>query len=114
MSFFKKLFSAMVSSQELRGRRLVRDELLALPAHRLSDLGFDRASLISGVKAWPWRLEDEGFVAPETESQPVLTRREIRKAERELGAMSDRELFELGIARSDIHAAVNGTMNRAA
>ncbi len=114
MSFFKKLFSAMVASQELRGRKLVRDELLALPEHRLTDLGFDRASLIAGVKAWPWRLEDEGFVAPETESQPVLTRREIRQAERELTAMSDRELIELGIARSDIPAAVNGTLGRVA
>ncbi len=114
MSFFKSLFSAVVSSQEMRGRRLVREELLAMPERRLQDLGFDRASLIAGVKGWPWRAEDDGFVVPETESQPVLTRRELRRAERELSAMSDRELFELGIARTDIRAAVNGKLDRVA
>lgn len=108
MSFFTNLFSAVVASNEMRARRSVREELLSLSEARLDDLGFDRNLLFQGVNAWPWRAETETFVKPETESQPVLTRRELRRAERELQAMSDRELSELGIARSDIRRAVNG------
>jgi len=114
MSFFKNIFSSIVSSHEIRARKVVRDELLSLPDYRLADLGFDRAALVSGVKAWPWRAEEEVFVAQETESQPVLSRRELRQAERELRSMSDRELGELGIARADIRRAVNGELNRVA
>ena len=114
MSFIKRIFSSFVASHEIRARQLVRNELMALPDYRLADLGFDRAALATGVKAWPWRLDGQEFVAPETESQPVMSRRELRQAERELAAMSDRELFELGIARTDIRRAVNGDVVRVA
>lgn len=114
MSFLKRIYSSIVASHEIRARQLVRNELMALPNYRLEDLGFDRAALVTGVKAWPWRLDGQEFVAPVTESQPVVSRRELRQAERELAAMSDRELFELGIARTDIRRAVNGDMARVA
>ncbi|MGB0865208.1 MAG: DUF1127 domain-containing protein [Granulosicoccaceae bacterium] len=111
---FKKLIAFVAKSQEIRARRLVREQLLAMPNHRLEDLGFDRAALTSGLNEWPWRIEGPEFIKPETESQPVFSRRELRQAERELAAMSDRELHELGIARSDIRAAVNGDLVRVA
>lgn len=114
MSFFKRIISSIAASHEIRARQLVRRELMTLPDYRLADLGFDRAALADGINAWPWRIAGEEFVAPETENQPVLSRRELRQAERELTAMSDRELFELGIARTDIRRAVNGDMVRVA
>ena len=114
MSFFKRLYSSIVASQELRARRLVRSELMSFSDYRLQDLGFDRMALNKGVEAWPWRSGEQVDVAAEAESQPLLSRRQLRQAERELAAMSDRELFELGIARTDIRRAVNGDIERAA
>lgn len=114
MSFLKRIFLSLAASSELRARKIVHTELMALPENRLADLGFDRAALEAGVQAWPWRLDGEQFVVPQSESQPVFSRRELRQAERELAAMSDRELGELGIARTDIRRAVNGEMDRVA
>lgn len=108
---FKKILAFIARSQEIRARQLVRSQLQEMPDYLLEDLGFDRAAVAEGLDAWPWR---KAAAAEPLESQPLFSRRELRRAERELAAMSDRELNELGIARGDIRAAVYGELKRAA
>jgi len=58
MSVFTTFFDSVVASNEKRARVLVLNELRAMSARNLVDLGFDSRLLAKGVQAWPWRFEE--------------------------------------------------------
>ncbi len=58
-SIFSAFYNALIRVQERRARQKLRSELLRLSDLALIDAGFDRALLESGVKAWPWRIQEE-------------------------------------------------------
>jgi hypothetical protein len=58
--------------------------------------GYSREALRRGIDAWPWRQPQEAKTGE----------KEIRRAIHELNRLSDRELRELGLARSGIESAV--------
>jgi len=91
------------------GRTRAREHLLAQNDRLLEDAGFSRELLELGNRAWPWRVDD-GLTAatvfrPEHERLAVRERA-VLDATRELSRLSDAELADLDIARSDIADAV--------
>jgi len=80
-----------------------RNTLLTMSERQLEDAGISRALLLEGISQWPWRAEQLDNV---TEQPPKSDSAEIRRAIKELSAMSDRELWDLGIHRGNIRQAV--------
>ena len=58
-SFLVNLFDGLTRLGEPACKARVRQELLMHSDRMLEDMGFDRAKLVSGIGAWPWRV-DEG------------------------------------------------------
>lgn len=77
-------------------RARVQSTLLLMGRDWVEKYGYSWDLLQSGTEAWPWRKPDE----------PVRDEQEIRRAIHELHQLSDRELRELGLARSGIETAV--------
>ena len=81
----------------------VQSTLLTMGPEWVERYGYSYQSLRNGIDAWPWRQTPE----------KAAEEKEIRRAIRELSHMSDRELRDLGIARSGIESAVrNGHPDR--
>ncbi|OED37970.1 hypothetical protein AB833_21560 [Chromatiales bacterium (ex Bugula neritina AB1)] len=84
------------------GRQRAREVLLSQSDRTLQDLGLSRILLSKGISHWPWREEDQPMpVAP-----PRISRREEAKAIRELRALSNHDLRDIGLTRGEIVDAV--------
>lgn len=77
-------------------RARVLSTLLTMGPEWAERYGYSYQALRRGIEAWPWRQSAE----------KTVEEKEIRRAIRELGQLSDRELRDLGIARSGIESAV--------
>jgi len=86
------------------GRGQVIRVLMNHDDRTLEDMGISRHLLLQGVDAWPWR-EGEVAVAPKRVSKLAISRQE-KRAIRELRAMTNAELSDIGISRSGIVDAV--------
>ena len=96
MSKLTKTWKALERHFDAIARARVQSSLLILGPAWVEKYGYSWTALRGGVDGWPWRKP----ASSSTEEK------EIRRAIRELKAMSDRELRDLGIARSGIEAAV--------
>lgn len=81
------------------GRQQARSYLLAQSNRTLQDLGFSRTLLEAGTSYWPWQTEE---YQPQNVAGSETSKRDEAKAIRELRALSDRELNDLGITRGTI------------
>ncbi len=97
-----RIITAIEHRLEIAARARTRRELLDRSDRFLEDVGISRALLEAGVHAWPWREDDAASPSPAMSGN----RRGLRQAIRELNAYSDRELADLGLARTDIPFAV--------
>ncbi len=97
-----RIITAIQHRLELSARARTRRVLLDRSDRLLEDAGISRALLQAGVHAWPWRADGSASPAEAVGEN----RRSLRKAIRELNAYSDRELADLGLARTDIPRAV--------
>ena len=86
------------------GRNQARRVLLTQDLRALEDMGISRHLLLQGTEAWPWR-EGEPTNTRVRASKLTKTRKE-KQAIRELRAMSNAELNDMGISRGGIVDAV--------
>ncbi len=100
MRWLKRVTASLMTHKKETARAEALHRLRLLSPREQIRLGLSPARLREGLKAWPWRLETS------TAAAPGLSQQEIRKAEAELGAYTDRELAELAISRGDIPYAV--------
>ena len=97
-----KGFTNFLHRNALQRTRL---QLLSFSDRQLEDMGISRHLLTKGVDEWPWReLEEQPNTVPATSA---LTSTEIKKAVRELSAMSDQQLRDIGVDRGSIRYAVS-------
>jgi uncharacterized protein YjiS (DUF1127 family) len=91
-------------------RSRLRKKLLKMDARRLDDIGYSRALLEDGVRAWPWRAPIDTIAAlGRLNFSEAFRRSDYAKAVAELNAYSDAELSDLGLTRGTIeHAVRNG------
>ena len=88
-------------------RSRLRQRLLRMDERRLDDIGYSRALLEEGVRAWPWRLPVDSFAAlGRFDLSSDARRADYAKAVAELRAYSDAELNDLGLTRGTIEDAV--------
>ena len=99
----KTILNALTDALHRVARSRTRALLLRQDDRLLADAGFSRELLLEGVHAWPWRTDAQ--LAEEARDATMMRERQ-RRAMRELDAMDDRELADLGIARVDIPRAV--------
>jgi len=84
-----------------------RTTLLTMSDRQLEDAGISRTLLLQGVNHWPWKVEQlENVIDQPAKADSA----EIRHAIKELSAMSDRELWDMGIHRGNIRQAVETGM----
>lgn len=102
MILFKRIYRNYESYMIRRGREEARTILLSRDDRTLSDLGFSRELLESGVEAWPWEAPQE---SPLKLNFSALIIRE-KHAIGELESLTDTELHDLGISRGSIPDAV--------
>ena len=98
MILFKKLARAIDGGN----KRQILHYLNSLPADKLDTFGYSSALLEQGIKAWPWREDNQS-------SEIVKVEGLIAEEERcvnELQSYSDAELLDLGIARGRIKSSV--------
>lgn len=88
-----------------KGRNQARQVLLSQNDTILEDLGISRGLLESGLKAWPWKTTVEQ-PAPELAVKRQYNWLEELRAIRELRALSNKELLDIGINRGSIVDAV--------
>lgn len=94
MKFLNILLQRYYSYMTYMGRVRAREVLLGSSDRVLEDAGFSRDLLESGVKAWPWQ-------APAVALTPLnLKHTNHRKIVRELQAVTDKELDDLGTSSS--------------
>lgn len=86
------------------GRSQARRILLAQDVRSLEDMGISRHLLVQGVDAWPWR-EGQVTVSEQRITKLAQSRKE-RRAIRDLRAMTNAELSDMGITRGGIVDAV--------
>ena len=91
-------------------RARMRRTLLRWNDRKLEDMGFSRRLLAQGAQAWPWKETadtmlslNEALTLNQTSAIPEA---EIARAVAELKALSNDELFDLGLQRGDIAYAV--------
>jgi len=90
-------------------RSRVRQRLLRMDDRRLEDIGYSRALLEDGVRAWPWRLPVDSIAGLGRFELGAFRGVSYAKAVAELQAYSDAELSDLGLSRGTIeHAVRNG------
>jgi uncharacterized protein YjiS (DUF1127 family) len=100
------LFSDLITWIE---RSRLRQRLLRMDARRLDDIGYSRALLEDGVRAWPWRLPVDSIAGLGRFELGSFRGPGYAKAVAELQAYSDAELSDLGLTRGTIeHAVRNG------
>ena len=58
-TIFDTIRSRAGRMMEWVGRDLARQGLLRMSDRALADMGFSRERLEAGVRAWPWRAEDD-------------------------------------------------------
>jgi uncharacterized protein YjiS (DUF1127 family) len=88
-------------------RSRLRQKLLRMDERRLSDIGYSRALLEDGVRAFPWRLPIDSIVRlGRLNFSDAFRRSDYAKAVAELHAYSDAELSDLGLSRGIIEHAV--------
>lgn len=86
------------------GRSQARRVLMTQSDRTLEDMGISRHLLVEGIHNWPWRDgETETASAAEAVAQ---TRKDEKRAIRELRALSNAELHDMGITRGTIVDAV--------
>ena len=95
--WLKKALSRLTAIQLHFYRESARQRLLQRSDRFLRDAGISRDMLEMGTKAWPWQHEQAEKFLPPLETLAMRNR-----AIKELEAYSDRELQELGIARTNI------------
>lgn len=100
-NFFTKEGSRYDTYMTSLGRKQARRILLGQSDHTLEDLGISRAMLETGIKAWPWKIQED-------QPAPAAPKKVMShsKAIRELNSYSDRELQDIGITRGSIVEAV--------
>ena len=119
---FKSIKDIYVSAAMKHSKGRLRTQLLGMTDRQLEDYGFSRDALLQGISAWPWRVDSvadaiaagtslkaEGVsVAPVVAqiAPAKMSRRSIRKAEKELNSYSNRELAEMGVTRQSIKEVV--------
>lgn len=84
------------------GRESARRQLLRMSDRTLADAGFSRASLESGVGAWPWRHDEDDAAAAVASCAERAGHAFERLAAHELRAGGDAEAGELGNACTDV------------
>lgn len=102
MLLLKRLFRSYENRMIRSGREHARTTLLSRSDRTLSDLGFSRVLLESGVDAWPWEAPEE---LPLKIDFSTLIKDE-KQAIGELESLTDTELHDLGISRGAIPEAV--------
>jgi len=109
MSILNTLSNAVFTAFEKSGRRKALAELNTMSDRTLEDLGISRALLSQGIAAWPWK---SGMELNTTVKQS--SRSEVRAAIKELRALNDKDLADIGISRGEIaHVAKYGRGNDA-
>lgn len=104
MSILNIISDALFTSFEQAGRRKALVELSKMNDRTLEDLGISRALLSQGVKAWPWKSD-----VKLTNTVKQSKRSEIKAAIKELQALNDKDLADIGISRGEIsHVAKFG------
>jgi len=91
------------------GRSQARRVLLMQSNRELEDMGISRHLLLEGVKSWPWRDGEQQNTVEQPLPVQVPTRaqrRDEKRAIRELQALSNAELQDMGISRGGIVDAV--------
>ncbi|MFK7893308.1 MAG: hypothetical protein AB8B63_21010 [Granulosicoccus sp.] len=91
------------------GRARARDVLLRQSDRVLIDAGFSRELLEKGVSAWPWQLEVAQAIVQTSVRSTEQTEAKVDSLSRaieELSAYTDKELADIGVARSSIADAV--------
>ncbi|MFK7855232.1 MAG: DUF1127 domain-containing protein [Granulosicoccus sp.] len=101
-AFIKKIGSGYIDYMIRRGRSQARHVLMAKSDAILEDLGISRELLESGVSAWPWTEGVEQFEPVLVSHKVEPSRRQQMLAIRELQALSDRELHDIGVGRGSI------------
>jgi len=99
-ALFEKLGTRYTQYMIRQGRNQARHVLLSQSDNVLEDLGISRDLLEAGVNAWPWSSAVEQPVPLAIASPNSWL--EQRRAIRELRALSDRELQDIGINRGSI------------
>src|SRR5215467_9099857 len=90
-------------------RSRLRQRLLRMDDRRLEDIGYSRALLEDGVRAWPWRLPVDSVAGLGRFELGLFRGPSFARAVAELRAYSDAELNDLGLTRGTIeHAVRNG------
>lgn len=102
MTLLKRFYRGYQKRMLSAGREQARTQLLSRPDRILSDLGFSRYLLESGVDAWPWAASTE--TSPEIVLDKLLASDE--QAISELQTLTDMELKDLGITRGVISESV--------
>ena len=99
-TLFEKFGKRYAEYKTRQGRHQARSILLSQGNAVLEDLGISRELLESGVSAWPWKTTVEQPVPVAV--TPHCSRREQNRAIRELRAMSNKDLRDIGVSRSSI------------
>ena len=92
------------------GRSQARRVLLTQDQRALEDMGISYSLLLKGTSEWPWREDTEAAEYAPIKDTP--SRRDEKRAIRELRAMTNAELRDIGISRGGIVDAVrNGRLD---
>jgi len=111
-----KLKNAYINYMTRRGQIEVHRVLVNQSDRSLEDMGISRELLAGGIDNWPWTAPvDDGFTlqsasnsaaVAQTKATSKPNRKTIAAAVKELSAMSDYQLRDLGIGRGTIRDAV--------
>ena len=107
MSILNTLSDVVLAAFEKSGRRKALAELNTMSDRTLEDLGISRALLSQGINSWPWKSSMEVAMTAK-----VSKRSEIRAAIKELQALNDKDLADIGISRGEIAHVVKHGRNR--
>ena len=104
MSFLSKLSNSIVTAFELSGRAKTLSHLNTMSNSQLEDLGFSRELMAQGISAFPWKAQDFNSMPTLTETR--ATSKEIKDSIKELQALNNRDLADIGISRYEIEEVV--------
>ena len=97
MSILNTLSDVVLAAFERSSRRTALAELNTMSDRSLEDLGVSRALLSQGIQSWPWKSNMD--INGTTQQSK---RREIKAAIKELRALNDKDLADIGISRGEI------------
>ena len=109
MSILSTVSDVIFAAFEKSGRRKALAELNAMSDRTLEDLGISRALLSQGIQSWPWKSNMELNNTVKTNK-----RSEIKAAIKELQALNDKDLADIGITRGEITHVVKYGRTQAA